>query len=521
MRANQRRSRTIAVLALVLPLLALGGGAEAKKKPPPTPFTGPVPRADCGPNDRVESGLQGQTSLAERASGDSAQGYNCNLELVGQFQGEGANWMMAWRDDCAYYGTLPRPQVQNPGVVVLDASDPRNPQVTDYLTTPAMLNPHESLKVHQKRQLLAGVERDGPGFAIYDVSGDCRHPVLKASIDVPESKGHAGNFTPDGLTYYATQTHRGFHGLMPIIDVSDPSNPKHLLNYEFGTSDGRSHDVSFNKDGTREYAPQPGQFGNFESSVGPNGLVILDVSDIQFRRPNPQLRVISTLFWHGVDGGQAQMTLPVTYHGRAHLIFTDELGSGGAGGRPGACARGVPPDGFARIIDISDERNPKLVSKLMLEVHDPANCPSSVNDPVRGLGYSSHYCNVDKTRNPTMLACSYFEAGLRVFDIRDPFHPREIAYYKPPAQRTAFLPGSNLWAEGRDRTADGTSTQVRFRKHKGETHIWFVSQDNGFQIVRFTKSRHELLGKGKDDDDDGGTGGRDNGRRERDRDDDD
>src|SRR5438128_5414591 len=50
----------------------------------------PVPKARCGRSDRTESGLQGETTSWERGSGDSALGYNCNLELVGQFKGEGA-----------------------------------------------------------------------------------------------------------------------------------------------------------------------------------------------------------------------------------------------------------------------------------------------------------------------------------------------------------------------------------------------------------------------------------------------
>jgi hypothetical protein len=453
----------------------------------------------------VETGLQGQTSLAERQSGLSELGFNCNLELVGQFQGEGSKYMMAWFDDCAYYGTTIDPEKVHPGVVVVDASDPRNPQATAYLDTPAMLDPHEGLKVHQKRKLLAGPQEGGPGFAIYDLSADCRHPVLKASIVMAGSgsdpfravQGHAGDFTPDGMTYYSTQSFRGLRGIMPIIDVSDPSNPKHLLNWQF-PGHGRSHDAFFSKDGTRMYSAQPGQFGNTGSSIGPNGLVILDISDIQFRRPNPQIRVISTLFW--VDGGQAQQALPVTIRGRPHVIFTDEGGAGGVGGRPGACARGLPPSGFARIIDISDETNPKTISKLMLEVHDPANCPVVLTDPPTS-NYSSHYCNVDKAHNPKRVACTYRDGGLRVFDIRDPFHPKEIAYYKPPARRTAFLPGSNLYAPGADRTVDHTPTQIRWRKHKGETHLWFASQDNGFQIVRFTNGVLKDKDKGKDDDD--------------------
>ena len=37
-----------------------------------------VPKAKCGPLDRTETGLQGQTPLADRQSGATAQAYNCN-----------------------------------------------------------------------------------------------------------------------------------------------------------------------------------------------------------------------------------------------------------------------------------------------------------------------------------------------------------------------------------------------------------------------------------------------------------
>jgi hypothetical protein len=96
-------SGTFSLLTL-LPAMAIGKEAEGKK-PPPVPWTAPVSRAECGRNDRTETGLQGQTSRAERVSGLSELGFNCNLDLVGQFQGEGSKYMMDWFDDCAYYGT--------------------------------------------------------------------------------------------------------------------------------------------------------------------------------------------------------------------------------------------------------------------------------------------------------------------------------------------------------------------------------------------------------------------------------
>src|SRR5499433_1262343 len=108
---------------------------------------GPVPKAQCGPSDRTESGLQGQTTSQERASDDSELGYNCNLELVGQFRGEGAFSQdgPSYFDHCVYMATENNPLQAHPGIVVIDVSDPRNPHPTAYLSeTAAGLNPHEN-----------------------------------------------------------------------------------------------------------------------------------------------------------------------------------------------------------------------------------------------------------------------------------------------------------------------------------------------------------------------------------------
>ena len=182
------------------------------------------------------------------------------------------------------------------------------------------------------------------------------------------------------------------------------------------------------------------------------------------------------------------------------MIFTDEAGAGGIGeGAKAACAQNLPPFGFARIIDISRREESALVSQLMLEVHDPANC--SAVQPDTGFtdlfGYSSHYCTADNPPNAQYLACSYFEAGVRVFDIRDPYRPKEIAYYKPPARSATAPRARRTRPSGATATgpADWASSNVRWHRHRHELHLWFTSHDNGFQIVRFTNQLTSLVKK--------------------------
>jgi hypothetical protein len=313
---------------------------------------------------------------------------------------------------------------------------------------------------------------------------------------VPNSKGHMGSWAEDGKTYYIGQSFRGVGGIMPIIDVTDPYNAKWLLNWTFN-GDGRPHDLSTNKDGTRMYAGQPGNFGAAanNSSFGPDGLVILDVSDVQYRLDNPQIRIVSKLFWD--DQGQAEEMLPFSSHGRSYIISTDESGGqGGVGGLAAACARGASPYGYSNIIDITDETHPRIVSKIMLEVHDPKNCSKFLGEPpeLNGgiLDYSTERCALNTRTNPTLAACGSRGTGTRVYDISDPLHPAEIAYWKGPAPRTTVLPGSGSWSPGVDRTVEKQAGLAHFVKvpaadGKGhEFNLWVVGDGNGFQVLRFT-----------------------------------
>jgi hypothetical protein len=486
----------------------------------PAPLT--VPKATCGADDHPETGLQGQVPAALRAAG--FQGFNCNLKLVGQSRGDGANWQTTeFRDEhhhtCAYHGTsFATANRTHLGVPVIDVSDPDAPTPTGYLTTTSMLDPWESLKVNERRQLLGADNGHngggGPEVDIYDVSGDCRTPQLLATVAVgkPDGStglphaviGHEGSWAPDGLTYYGGDLRytppgaTARTGQYYAVDTTDPTHPALITSWTTGIPSSNVHGMSIRDDGNRGYFVSIGGLGGNPADLtnpavpASNGLLIYDLSEIQARMPNAQVRLVSKLLWK--DGSVAQHTIPVKIDGHAYLIFIDEGGSGGLSGpvqQQAACAAGLPPFPMARIIDIRDETKPKIVSRLALEIHNPANCSKVLPDLV-GLSiftYGSHYCSVDNKHRATTLACGYFNSGIRVFDIRNPRRPKEIAYYNPAGETTAS-PGSNHlraggWVAG---GPDWCSAQVHLRiseDHGRQGMLWTTCQDNGLLTLKF------------------------------------
>jgi len=504
-------------------VVAPAAGVEGSDDDGAAPLT--VPKAVCGENDHPETALQGQVPAAMRAAG--FQGFNCNLQLVGQSRGDGANWQTTeFRDEhhhiCAYHGTsFSTANRTHLGVPVLDVSEPDAPTPTGYLTTTSMLDPWESLKVNERRQLLGADNGHngggGPEVDIYDVSGDCRTPQLLATVAVGKADGstgsphpvigHEGAWAPDGLTYYGgdlryTYTPAGStataSGQYYAVDTTDPTHPALITSWTTGIVGANVHGMSIRDDGNRGYFVSLG--GRDPTALtdptkpATNGLLIYDLSQIQARAPNPQVRLISQLLWK--DGSVAQHTIAVRIDGHPYVIFVDEGGSGGISGpiqEQAACAAGLPLFPMARIIDIRDETKPKIVSRLALEIHNPANCAKVLPDLV-GLSiftYGSHYCSVDNKHHATTLACGYFNSGIRVFDIRNPRRPKEIAYYNPAGETTAS-PGSNHlraggWVAG---GPDWCSAQVHLRvseDHGRQGTLWTTCQDNGLLMLKFER----------------------------------
>jgi hypothetical protein len=450
-------------------------GLAAPRAVPAQPRAEPAevatPRAECGPGSLPEPGLQGRVAKEDVDAGRVDEGYRCNMTVLGRSGSTGGFRVHRYVDtqghECAYYDTtLLFPtnatslSAESTGVAVLDMTDPRNPVRTTTLVTPAMQTPHESVNISVQRGILAAVMGNPTqypgGIDVYDISEDCRNPVPMAVAFPATPFGHESGMAPDGQTFYPTSIGTSH---TTAVDISNPRLPRPLWTGEYNT-----HGMSVSDDGNRGYL-----------ATG-DGLVIIDLSEVQARKPDPQVREISRLTWSNIT--IPQVAIPVTIDGKPYVVEVDEYSSpeGGGGGVSGH----GDVVGAARVIDVSDETKPFVVSNIRLDVHQKEHRPAIAGDygaqsPVQG--YSAHYCNVPQRVEPGIMACSMILSGLRVFDIRDPQNPREIAYH--------VAPPSNVSATGStfiDERANWAMSQPAFAPERGE--IWYSDGTSGFYALK-------------------------------------
>jgi hypothetical protein len=431
---------------------------------PTRPYAGPTKGIACDAGSRPEK-VQGKAPLADYESGRARKGYFCNARMISQGGSSGGYRVERYVDkaghECAYWDStllwphnVPHQGTEGPGVYVMDMSNPARPVHTDTLRTPAMQSPHESLRLNAKRGLLVadmGYPTWQPGFIdVYSVKEDCRQPVLESSTPMG-ILGHEGGFAPDGKTFYVASL---YGHTLTAVDLSNPKAPVVL----WTSSDYQPHGVSISNDGNRLYIAESA-FNEEGSDF--TGLTILDVSEVQKRVPNPSVKLVGRLTWPQLS--TPQNATPFTLRGHKYLLETDEFGSG-------------KHIGAARIIDIENEKKPFVVSNMRLAVNkgDQTEDPGD-DQPFQG--YQGHYCSLPSRVDPYIVACSFIMSGLRVFDIRNPAHPREIAYFNKP-----LMPGANpvypMKAGAFAMSAPAYDEKTR--------DVWYTDGNSGFYVVRLT-----------------------------------
>ena len=471
--------------------------------------------AFCGPDDMPETGLQGQTPLADMASGRSQEPYFCGLRIVGysDILNRGANWQLARVDHCAYVATLknvflaPNDPVttRDPaGVAVIDVSDPTDPQVTEILREPGSIDSVETMTAIDtgQRQVLAAGSYSGgggvvgldavpphtglpsddyvtPALDIYDVSGDCARPRHMATALWPRN-AHDITLSPDGMRVYGTYLDEDAPRIM-VMDISDLAAPRLVADVALTYPDGTStncHTVHFDADETRLYCAS-GTLSSAAENAAVGGPSIWDVSEISAGVEDPEVRFVG----EAAEGGQGwHHAVPAMIGGRPHLVAANELSIGG-------CADARP-----WIWDISDEAAPRRVGEFALEVQTNCDDPSVQAEDRLG-NYASHYNSVDDPFGDTKLGLfGMTGAGLRVVDLRDPANPREVAYYKPGANPVTTLQPAGAHVSNFYYNPDVTDACGSRNWYVPETgQIWFTCQSNGFFIAELSPEVREYM----------------------------
>jgi hypothetical protein len=483
------RRTMFAVLAGVL--LAATPGVAAMAASSPTSAAG-VP---CGVNDHPETGVQGDVPRADQTSGEAKKGYNCGLALVGHAtlsgdgRNPGSNANMAWAGHCAYVsgpGALfgsPSPKPGD-GVAVIDVSSPAHPTHTLTLRSPGALATSETLHAvtTKKRSILVvgqyGNANQTPTqpMDVYDVT-DCAHPkLLTPQPFIWPQNQHNLTISPNGRYVFATLPLQAVD-IDPLFDGNPATGVVYLGSITDAVADAlgnhpNGHEVYSNADGTRIWTGM--QVLNAEAmwSVDLTKWLQRDATNAPAGPPE----IVSE-----EPNYPGHSVRKATIGGRAYALHSDESVFGTAYGcLPEA---GTPFAGPAEpyLSDYTDEHHPTMaVGKLHLAINDAANCPAQLSSKINS---SSHYQDVDNEADTTFAMVSMWNSGLRVFDVRNPAAPKEVAYFNPADVGIDSTVLDQAWGH------------IRYVPETGQ--IWFGTASGGFWVVELEPQVRAHLGLGR------------------------
>ncbi|MPZ59841.1 MAG: hypothetical protein GEU93_00820 [Propionibacteriales bacterium] len=341
-----------------------------------------------------------------------------NLRLVGHcdLDGAGDGMHINLHRGYAFFSHM-----GNTGTSIVDVRDPEDPRLVGRIPAPPNTHSHKVQIVDDV--LLVNRERLPPGLggsavrpwaaglSVYDV-GDPRNP-REIGYWACGGKGvHRMTYWSAPYAYVAGGASDVDDQFLMVVDFSDPARPVEVGRWWYeGMHQGERASRSWGDDRTVKFHHGIPRGDRLYGGMWDAGLVILDISD----PTAPTL--VSLLDLDSVDGPSRCTHTGHPIPGRDLLVVTDEC-------TVDDC-KGI--EFRARLVDISDEKNPTVVSRLPTPPGDFCSHggrfgPHNVHEMRPGSWQSSHLVHV-----------TWFNAGLRVFDVTDEHDPREIAYYVPKA----------------------------------------------------------------------------------------
>ena len=317
----------------------------------------------------------------------------------------------------------------------VDVTDPRNPKVVVQTALPHNDMRSNSLALVDDT-LLVAYQSSRPGLTpvgvgVYDVA-DPANPKQISFFDTsgPYSRGAHCLWFVDGRYAHVTTGAADFEPTNPkddqfhmIVDMNDPVNPREVGRWWLpGTRKGDAEappvrhpnlDAGFRVHNANVYPDRPDRayLGYLDG-----GAIILDISDMA----HPKM--VSRVDYHPPFPGFTHTVMPLFERGL--MIVTDEAVTDDLRDHPK----------LTWVMDASEETNPVIISTFPM--------PSAEEFGARGGRFGSHNIHENQPSptslvSDTIIVGAYFNAGVRVHDISDPFRPEEIAYYIPPVAEGA------------------------------------------------------------------------------------
>jgi hypothetical protein len=368
---------------------------------------------------------------------------------------------------------------KNEGVSILDVSDPTKPHQVNFL--PGNANSwHIHLQTHNDLLLVIDSvdfymvkpnERDYYGGSIsgihssmYGVRGqDFAAGMRIYDLSAPANPRQIG-YLPvegcglhriwyDGGRYaYASALLDGYTDhILLIIDLEDPTHP---------TEAGRWWIPGMWRDGGED-ASWSGRVALHHAVVAngiaygawrDGGLTILDVSD----PAHPEL--LAHRNWSPPFGGGTHSCLPLL--DRDLLVVADEAVLDN-------CADQVK---YTWIFDIRDKRNPISFATMPTPAEE-----DYCSQPGHFGPHNLHENREGTFQSSQLIYATYQNAGLRLFDIANPFQPKELGYFVPP-------PPERMTERRKNRPLATHTTDV-FVDHNGLAYI--TDYNAGVYIVEY------------------------------------
>jgi hypothetical protein len=341
------------------------------------------------------------------------------------------------------------------GLTVLDASDPRNLKPVQFFTAGTGTRTHQ-MQTHEGIMLLANGANivamqsyDGlrgyfennladslsrrsrfrSGVSIHDISrpGQMREIAFLeiAGLGVNRIAWQGGRYA------YVSAHFEGFTDhILCVVDLRDLTRPEIVSRWWLPGMNRAAGETPTNPQGKRYALHHMLPAGNIGLGAWRDGgLTVHDLSD----PAHP--RLVSRVNWSPPFPGGTHTPLPLP--GRKLAVVADEANAQ-------KCAKGTF---HTFIVDLRAPESPVPIATLPTP-RDRDWCAS----PGTFGPHNLHENRPDSFRSEETIFSTYNNAGVRVFDLRDQFAPKEIAFWVPPMPARLIDPRPNIALDAK--TAD-------------------------------------------------------------------